>query len=187
MDRRQKKTRAAIFEAFTELLGKENYGRITIQQIIDRANVGRTTFYAHFETKDDLLNALCGDLFGHIIYDALDLEHTHGLYPDQEQEVSVFFHILAHLRENDRNVLNLLSGESSGLFRRYFMEGMEEVVKTRVLRGRTHPALPTDFLVNHIAGSFIELVYWWIDGKMKYSPRQLDEYFRLAVAPLMEI
>jgi len=55
MDRRQRKSRQAIFRAFTELLKKENYSKITVQQIIDLADVGRTTFYMHFETKDALI------------------------------------------------------------------------------------------------------------------------------------
>ena len=66
MDRRQKKTRTSIFNAFIMLLSQQNYNRITVQEIIDKANVGRSTFYAHFETKDDLLKALCEELFGHI-------------------------------------------------------------------------------------------------------------------------
>ena len=67
MDRRQRKTREAIFRAFTGLLAKKNYHQITVQDILDAADVGRTTFYAHFETKEYLLRDLCAELFGHII------------------------------------------------------------------------------------------------------------------------
>ena len=66
MDRRQKRTRKAIFIAFNELLSNKAYDKITVQEIISAADIGRTTFYAHFDTKEALLEALCEDLFLHI-------------------------------------------------------------------------------------------------------------------------
>ena len=66
MDRRRQKTRKAVFAAFEELVSKKRYAQITVQDIIDRADIGRSTFYAHFETKDSVLDAICTDLFSHI-------------------------------------------------------------------------------------------------------------------------
>ena len=66
MDRRQKKTRDAIFSAFGSLLERKRYENITVQEIIDAANICRSTFYTHFETKDMLLREMCADIFDHV-------------------------------------------------------------------------------------------------------------------------
>ena len=122
-------TRVAIFAAFSKLLAEKSYGKITVQEIIDTANVGRTTFYAHFETKDDLLKTLCEELFSHIISSALDCTHTHGLYSDRNVPESVFCHLLQHLQEDENNILALLSCESSELFLRYFKDSLNELIQ----------------------------------------------------------
>lgn len=187
MDRRQKKTRAAIFKAFSALLSEKSYGRITVQEIIDGADVGRTTFYAHFETKDELLKALCEELFGHIIDCALDCTHTHGLYANGNVPESVFCHLLQHLQENDNNILGLLSCESSEIFLRYFKDSLNELIRLQfVNQNRNHNTnIPQDFLINHISGSFVEMVLWWIRGHMKQRPEELDGYFRAVIEPIL--
>ena len=63
MDRRQRKTREAIFKAFTELLSRKNFDQMTVGEIIESADIGRATFYSHFETKDYLLEEFCKELF----------------------------------------------------------------------------------------------------------------------------
>ena len=187
MDRRQQKTRTAIFSAFTSLLAEKSYSKITVQEIIDAANVGRTTFYAHFETKDDLLKELCEELFGHIIGSAMDCTHTHGLYSDGSAPESVFCHLLQHLQENDRNIISLLSCESSEMFLRFFKDSLNELVRFQFINQnrKANTDIPEDFLINHISGSFVEMVLWWIKGHRKQTPEDLDRYFRAVIEPII--
>ena len=175
MDRRQQKTRAAVFRAFSTLLSEKSYSKITVQEIIDTANVGRTTFYAHFETKDDLLKALCKELF------------DHGLYSDGNAPESVFCHLLQHLQEDENNILELLSCESSEIFLRYFKDSLNELIQDQFVdqNRKTNTGIPRDFLINHISGSFVEMVLWWIRGRRKQAPEELDRYFRAVIEPIL--
>lgn len=187
MDRRQQKTRTAIFSAFTSLLAEKSYSKITVQEIIDLADVGRTTFYAHFETKDDLLKELCQELFGHIISSAMDRTHTHGLYSDRSAPESVFCHLLQHLQENDKNIIALLSCESSEMFLRYFKDSLNDLIRSQFINQnrKANTDIPEGFLINHISGSFVEMVLWWIKGHMKQTPEDLDRYFRAVIEPII--
>lgn len=186
MDRRQQKTRASVFSAFSALLAEKPYSKITVQEIIDAANVGRTTFYAHFETKDDLLKALCQELFGHIIASAVDRTHTHGLYSHQEAPLSVFCHLLQHLQENHRNILGLLSCESSEIFLRYFKDSLNQLVRSQFFcqNAPANLKVPQDFLINHISSSFVEMVLWWVQERRQETPEELDRYFRAVMEPV---
>ena len=65
MDSWQRKTRNAIFQAFTRLLEQKTYSSLTVQEIIDEADISRSTFYAHFETKDELGN-INGNVFAFV-------------------------------------------------------------------------------------------------------------------------
>lgn len=187
MDRRQKKTREAIFSAFTLLLAEKNYNQISVQEIIDKADVGRTTFYTHFETKDYLLKALCEELFGHIVDTAMGLPHGHYHYSCGSQEDSVFLHLLRHLQENDRNILELLSSQNNDLFLRYFKEDLKKLILSQYAeKGKLKNAkLPEDYLVNHITSSFVETVGWWLAHHMTESPEKLTQYFLATIEPIL--
>ena len=96
MDRRQRKTRQAIYSAFESLMSHEHYRSITVAQIIERADIGRSTFYAHFETKDDLLDQMCIEIFDHIFEGVNEHCTTHA----DLQAVGlggVLTHLLYHL------------------------------------------------------------------------------------------
>ena len=126
MDRRQQKTKAAIFSAFEALLARKKYSAITVQEIIDGANVGRTTFYAHFATKDALLEELCTSLFDHVFADHPGAETGHDFSLSQGDYRTVVTHMLYHLKESGRNVAQLLTGESSDIFLTTFKQYLDD-------------------------------------------------------------
>lgn len=183
MDRRQRKTREAIFRAFIELLSEKHFAQITVCEIIGRADIGRATFYAHFETKDFLLKELCEDLFCHI-FDAADshnCDHRHIFSCDAPD--SVFLHLFRHLQKNDNNILKLLSCPNNELFLQYFRNSLCQLAASQLslFEERRNPKLPEDFWISHIASTFVETVRWWIAAGMHESPETLTEYFFLTV------
>lgn len=183
MDRRQKKTREAILNAFTELLSEKHYNRITVADIIEKADVGRATFYAHFETKDYLLKELCEELFCHV-FDATDAsgeDHNHIFKCDAPS--SVILHLLQHLQKNDKNILELLSCESNELFLRYFKENLKLLIlkQPQIFCERKEGTYPDDYWINHISATFVETVRWWVNNGMKESPETLSGYFMAVI------
>ena len=183
MDRRQRRTREAIFNAFVTLLSKKEFSRITVGEIINQADIGRATFYAHFETKEFLLKELCEELFLHI-FDSTSNQHSPRRYIfDCDAPNSVFVHLFQHLQKNDNNILELLSGENNELFLSYFKTNLQKLVVSQLssFEMRKNTKLPDSFWINHIAATFVETVRWWIENGMKQSPETITEYFILAV------
>lgn len=183
MDRRQIKTREAIFAAFVSLLSEKDFGQITVGEIIERANVGRATFYSHFETKDFLLRELCAELFCHIFDGANREKNEHRHIFDCFAPDCVFLHLLLHLKKNDNNILKLLSSKNNELFLRYFKDNLGALVSDHLylFKDRKAEKIPDSLWEQHICSTFVETVRWWIDGGMKESPETVREYFFLEV------
>lgn len=179
MDRRQRKTRELIFKAFISLLSKKNFNDITVGEIIELANVGRATFYAHFETKDFLLKDLCAELFDHIFYTETPERISQTNLFHCESNDFVFLHLFNHIKKNDNNIGRLLSSKNNELFLEYFKNGVKELVINHLsfFESKKPKIVPLDFWVNHLTATFIETLRWWIFNKMKESPQLITEYF----------
>lgn len=178
MDRRQKKTRNSIFDAFIELLDEKNYNQITVGEIIDRADVGRATFYAHFETKDFLLKEICEELFCHVFDSDIGTDECHEHIFKCDAPDSVFLHLFQHIKKNDNNIAVLLSCQNNDLFIRYFKENLIALIKRlNLVDKKKARTLPYDFIVNHTAATFIETVRWWLENRMEENTETITQYF----------
>ena len=183
MDRRQKKTRQAIFMAYSALLGEKDSAKITVEDIINRADVGRATFYSHFETKDFLQKEFCRELFCHILDSAAKkTDHKHIF--ECEGEESVYLHLFRHLKNNDNNILKLFGGENNELFVSFFKSELKALVERETGESET---LPRDYLINHVAATFVETVRWWAENGMTETPEQINEYFVSVLAGALSV
>ena len=183
MDRRQRKTREAIFKAFITLLSEKNYNKITVDEIIKIADIGRATFYAHFETKDFLLRDLCAELFDHIFSSETENETSNLNIFDCQIHDSVFLHLFLHVQKNDNNIAKLLSSKNNDIFLEYFKNGVKLLVEKHLsdFEHRKPSIVPDDFWINHVTSVFIETLKYWLENKMQQSTKLITEYFLRSV------
>ena len=183
MDRRQRKTRKAIFDAFLFLLSKKNFNDVTVGEIIELADVGRATFYAHFETQDFLLKDLCAELFDHIFHtEPTENAHRVALFHCDGQSED-FSHLFRHIKENDNHLCRLLSSKNNELFFEYFKHGVKALIVSRLddFADKKPALIPSELWVRHITATFIETLKWWLENGMQETPQRISEYFLQSV------
>ena len=170
-DRRSQRTRQALGDALVELMMEKGYDAISIKDIIDRANVGRSTFYSHYADKDQLFVGQLDRL--------MNLLNRH--VPQAPAEENPFFPSLGlfqHIKEQWKLYRILAWGSGIDVLTRHLQKLLSEKIEERVLASGKDYDVPIPVLANFLSGSFLSLVKWWLDNKMGYSPEQMDEMFQ---------
>jgi AcrR family transcriptional regulator len=176
-DRRSKRTQQALMDALITLLAVKSYNEISINDIIDRANVGRSTFYAHYQTKDDLLKSGFERALDMLIHHISFGEADQGLRLD----TTLFFHHAQGHYEIYRTLVwgsgfDVLTKDGHAALTAKFQESF-----TLLLSGRPEPSIPLAIVSYSMAGALLILLKWWLDNKMPYSPEYMDEIFQQLV------
>ena len=170
-DRRSQRTRQALGDALVELMMEKGYDAISIKDLIDRANVGRSTFYSHYADKDALFVSQLDRL--------MDVLNRH--VPQEYSEENPFFPslgLLRHIKEQWKLYRILAWGSGIDALTRHLQKLLSEKIEGRLLADRQSYEVPVPIIANFLSGSFLSLVKWWLDNKMTYSPEQMDEMFQ---------
>ena len=179
-DRRSERTRQLLSAALIELMLEQRYDEITVQDIIDRANIGRSTFYAHYLDKEDLL--VSG--FTRVL-------DTLGLSPQQRGEgenqappsLARFFQ---HVQEHHQLYKALVHGGGiDRLFKKshqHMRRNIEQHLAALIPAGQA-PAAPLPLVADYLAGAILSMLTWWLDNEMPYTPEQMDTLFQQLVRP----
>jgi AcrR family transcriptional regulator len=166
-DLRIRRTRSLLSNALVALMQEKSINKITVQEVLDRATVGRSTFYLHYRDKDDLF--LC------VLEDGLEMWST-ALVRKQEKSyrvapVAEFFMHVGNAKKLYRALVD--SGRIQAFFelaQGYFARGIARRLKNLVqseLDARSHA----------LAGNLLSLLKWWLDRGARESPKAMDELF----------
>jgi AcrR family transcriptional regulator len=170
-DRRVLRTRDALGDALIELMRTKPFDDITVQEVLDRAGVGRSTFYAHYSDKEDLFLSDVEDFF-QLCSTMLTRNHASPgrLAPVAElfahvSEVRVFYGALVASGKAD---------DVKALGRGFFARSIEERLR---MRGVEEDQVQLAAQAYALSGSMFALLDWWIDHGMKADPKQMDALF----------
>lgn len=177
-DRRIQRTRQLLLNSLIELILEKGYEKITIQEIIDRANVGRSTFYSHFQDKEDLLLSgfeSLGDIFESFQYQTSP-ETTSWSF-----SLALFQHA-----EEQRHVFKALLGKQAGVVvLNHIQKALISILKKhfQILFSKKKQPIPLDIFVQYFVSTFLGLLTWWLDNDASYSAVQMNEYYRKLTEP----
>jgi AcrR family transcriptional regulator len=174
-DRRVRRTRELLQRTLIELISERGYDAITIQDIVDRANVGRTTFYLHYSSKDQLFMSC---------HEAI-VSEFHSLHPRSREEllspeappgmISAYRHLL-----DGRSLLYpIFQGKDGPLILRRIRDRSAQEIEAslRAAFSAADSNIPFNVLANYLAGAQIALVQWWLEKRQPYTPENLAQTF----------
>jgi AcrR family transcriptional regulator len=178
-DRRSQRTRHLLGKALVELIREKDYNTITVSDIVERANVGRSTFYAHYHDKDALF---VGEL------DRV-IEVLSQRIPGQEE--MPFFPSLGlfhHVGEEYELYKALLWTPGIDLLIKHMQKSLSQRIEQSLEKSGRKFEVPIPIMANFIVGSFLTLLKWWLENKMTYSPEEMDKIFKkLTIAGIEKI
>lgn len=176
-DARVRRTRDALGDALVALMQEKPFDSITVQDVLDRAHVGRSTFYSHYSDKDDLLMSDAEEFF-----EAISMAlSVHGDKSDRVAPVKEFF---KHVGEVKWFLKALVTSgkfhENMELARGHFARGIERRLE-ELPRGRGIPKHERAAVAFAHAGALLSLLSWWIDRGMREPPEAMDDLFHRMV------
>lgn len=177
LDSRVRRTRDALGDALVRLMLEKPFDDITIQEVLDRAGVGRSTFYSHYSDKDDLLMSDAEEFF-----EAISMAlSTHGDKSERVFPVKEFFKHVGEMREFFAALVT--SGkvhENLELARGHFARGIARRL-SELPGAQSIPESSRAAIAFAHAGALLSLLTWWIDHGMREPVEQMDELFHQMV------
>ncbi|RUW85592.1 TetR/AcrR family transcriptional regulator [Mesorhizobium sp. M1E.F.Ca.ET.063.01.1.1] len=175
IDRRVARTRAALQDALIALIPAHGYAAITVEDICEKANVGRSTFYTHYADKDELRSAT---LEAHLR--SLNRKRASSRTETGDQLFEFSLPMFEHAQAF-RALHRALLSSSGDTIHDQFRERIRRAVRTEVV-GKQPAGIPPEFAVQFISGAFLTVLAWWTTEEASLSPSEIDDLFQRMAA-----
>lgn len=172
-DRRVERTRELLQKVLIELITERGYDAITIRDIVDRANIGRTTFYLHYSSKDELFMSCHEAIVSQFHIGLLHpLSREELLSTEIPQEMTSAYR---HLEEGRALLYPIFEGKDSQLILRQIRDRSAREIEAnlRTIFAEANSIIPLDMLANYLAGAQIALMQWWLEKRRSHTPENL--------------
>jgi AcrR family transcriptional regulator len=174
LDRRVQRTRQQLRDALIALILERGCDTLTIQDITDRADLRRATFYMHYGTKEELLLTILQETFDGLVRQLEPMMKGDAL--GGKTQVDVFRVTFQHVAANSALYRIILGGQGAAAIAR----SIREYLAGCVLRGlkTVRPdrlTMPPDVLANYIAGAELGLMTWWLENGQPYPAERMAE------------
>ena len=185
IDKRVSRTKSALRIALLELMVEHGYERLSVQQILDRAAVGRATFYLHYRSKEDLLRGSFDQLREGLA------QHCAAAAGDKKRAAAPLGFSLAFFQHVDghRKLYRAVVGRASGVIVDQQMRRLLADLVRAEFDGRYRRSLDAtriELVAHSIAGALISVVSWWLDFNIKLTPEEVNALFRQMAVPGLE-
>jgi AcrR family transcriptional regulator len=177
-DRRSQRTYHLVNTALTELLLEKRYDAITIQDILDRANIGRSTFYAHYFDKEDVLMGMAEQILEQLSKPLFHRNAGQGIIPSLE----LFQHVQEHY-QYFQAMERGHAGEKLWETGQVLLSKTIEQTLASTCAATGTPSVPLAVVAQYLAGAFLNLLKWWLKAEMPYSPEQMERIFQQLALP----
>lgn len=179
LDRRVTRTRRHLREALMQLILEKGYDAVTIEDITERAELGRTTFYLHYRDKEDLLlesiEATAQELYQQI-YPEKGLQG-----PSSPQEgLHAIERVFTHAAANSLLYRIILKGGAASKVRHTILNFLSEAALPIFERNLPHPGVfqvPLKAVSSYFAASLLGFLTWWLEEDIPYPPEEASRFF----------
>ena len=179
-DRRVQKTKASLHEALIGLAREKPYPSIAVKEILDRANVGRSTFYTHFRDKDDLLESG--------IHEVLRSLHDRPRVASSPEGIVAFsLPLLQHIDEHRRTAGPRMRHEGRVIMHEHLEDVLTDLIADELAKTMrtSRPQMPMDLVARYVASTFVLVLNQWVESETASTPAETDARFRALVVPTL--